>query len=1459
MSTPKDGAHTSPPPARPPKVEAGTPPRSSTPSQTPSRTPPAQTPSQTPVHTPAQTPAQTPAREPPSTPLSAAAASVASVASSIASPARNGSGRKSVAVVGSGIAGHATAFYLRRTHDVTVFEADARAGGHAHTVDVDGIPVDVGFQVFNHTNYPYLSALLDDLEVYTVASDMSLSASVRPARGAPFEWSSVVPFPTFWSWFSLTRWLLFLGILWFEQEARAFLERTARMDVEAREEAAKETAAQWLDRRGYSRRFRTLYFYPTVASIWSAPNGGVDDFSALAVLAFMANHFLLHRTRPRWRTLKHRSQDYVAKLHKALPPGTVRLGERVAAVKKSSSGALTLLGPGGRTLGGRAFDAVVFACHAPQALAALKSPKTKLPSAAALRAALEPFKTVDNAVVVHTDASLLPRARNCWSAWNYAADMPAAGASAGASAVDRAVTVTYYANMLQGVQGPEGKEDILVSLNPPAGAIDPAKVVQTLTSAHPLLSAESVAARPALAEAQGTDGVYFAGAWTESGFHEDGVRSAVKVARLLGADVPDPGPGPPPGLHPLTRRFVLPILRTGFSRLYKRGTLRLVLPTGAELLFGDGSPCAFDGDESIPGAFGETNNGSWAGCEEVCVRVKKERALWRMVADPGMGLAEAYVAGEVAVVPDIVDLFRASLLNAQWAISKKATVHDSPLALASTKAAIGALWNAALHALQPNSVRGGSRRNVSAHYDLSNDMFKAFLDETMTYSSGIFDDAEAVKPLSGDPGKDEKLLHDSQIAKLDAMLDLLDLKAGDRVLEIGCGWGSLAIRAAKRFDIEWVGITLSTEQLEEARARVKAAGLEGRVRLEVCDYRNAAKAFGAGCFDKVASVEMIEAVGHAYLLGYFKAIEACLRPGGVAAIQAIVVPDSRYESYRRGSDFIRKHIFPGGHLSCPGYIRTCAQGAKLAPDEESTRSLALSYAKTLRIWRARFAAKLPEITAMQAAESVKRAAKGGISVDGAFNAEFGRKFEYYFAICEAGFGSRHIDVLQLRFAKPGAPPQPAGANADAGAARTRLGQVKGGGAFYDANAPVLASNPAVGKGIAARVLAPLLWPATALAHAAWERFRAVGHQALDMGLCPDFLARPAIRLFIDQKAKELRREVPDVETQMARTQTFVAELKAGPIAVHTDAANEQHYEVAPEYYDICLGPRRKYSCCKFPPGARVQDAAKLLPAAEEASLAEVVERAGLADGMHILDLGCGWGSGALYYAEKLPNAKVVGVSNSNAQREHILADAKRKGLTNIDIVTADVSKGTFVAKAKAALRGLCKNAEGIFSFDRVVTIEMFEHMKNYEQLLKLVSDALLPGGLLFVHIFVHKTTPYHFIAKSESDWMARYFFAGGTMPSDDLLHYFQRDLSLVKQWRVSGWHYMMTSEAWLQRMDARRKEVRKIFADAYPKGQDLVWWVRWRAFYIAVAELFGYSGGNEWHVAHYLFKKPEKP
>ena len=333
-------------------------------------------------------------------------------------------------------------------------------------------------------------------------------------------------------------------------------------------------------------------------------------------------------------------------------------------------------------------------------------------------------------------------------------------------------------------------------------------------------------------------------------------------------------------------------------------------------------------------------------------------------------------------------------------------------------------------------------------------------------------------------------------------------------------------------------------------------------------------------------------------------------------------------------------------------------------------------------------------------------------------------------------------------------------------------------------------------------------------------------------LLPDFLIRWGIRRLLRERLRGEGRWETLMERQQ-RLSRMVEFLKTQPIAVETPAANAQHYEVPTEFYQLALGPRLKYSCGYWPEGVSTLDDS------EEAMLKLTCERARVKDGQKILDLGCGWGALSLYLAERYPKCKITGVSNSATQRAYITAQGQARRLKNLQLITADMNR------FQTARR-----------FDRVISVEMFEHMRNYEKLLEKIASWLRPGGFLFVHIFTHLEVTYLFEAQDENDWMSRYFFTGGIMPSDPLLLYFQKDLRIADHWWVNGAHYQKTSEEWLKNTDRNKAAILKIFRQAYGPDQALARWSYWRVFFMACAELWGYAGGNEWIVSHYLFQKP---
>jgi cyclopropane-fatty-acyl-phospholipid synthase len=334
---------------------------------------------------------------------------------------------------------------------------------------------------------------------------------------------------------------------------------------------------------------------------------------------------------------------------------------------------------------------------------------------------------------------------------------------------------------------------------------------------------------------------------------------------------------------------------------------------------------------------------------------------------------------------------------------------------------------------------------------------------------------------------------------------------------------------------------------------------------------------------------------------------------------------------------------------------------------------------------------------------------------------------------------------------------------------------------------------------------------------------------VEQGLVPDRVVRLGIRRLLKARLVEMRDG--DAEATAALTQSFLDELRAAPLALLPEKANEQHYEVPAAFFGAVLGAHRKYSSCVWPEGTDT------LAQAEAAALQATCERAGIANGQHILELGCGWGSLTLWMAERYRGSQVTALSNSNSQREHIEAQAAHRGLTNVRVITRDMNDFDTAER-----------------FDRIVSVEMFEHLRNWPQAFARVARWLSPQGRFFMHVFAHRGAPYPFVERDASDWMSKHFFSGGMMPSDDLALQCQDDLRVLNRWRWDGTHYQRTSEAWLRNMDDHRAALWPLFERTYGV-QAGVWWQRWRLFFMSVAELFGYDNGQQWWVSHYLFER----
>ena len=344
---------------------------------------------------------------------------------------------------------------------------------------------------------------------------------------------------------------------------------------------------------------------------------------------------------------------------------------------------------------------------------------------------------------------------------------------------------------------------------------------------------------------------------------------------------------------------------------------------------------------------------------------------------------------------------------------------------------------------------------------------------------------------------------------------------------------------------------------------------------------------------------------------------------------------------------------------------------------------------------------------------------------------------------------------------------------------------------------------------------------------------AVAVNWIEQGLVPDRVVRLGIRRLLKARLAEL--QTADACAAADLTQAFLDDLRAAPLALLPEKANQQHYEVPAAFFGAALGPHRKYSSCFWPEGVAT------LAQAEAAALHATCERAGLADGQQVLELGCGWGSLTLWMAQRYPGSRITALSNSTSQREYIEAQAAERGLTNVHVITRDFNDFDTGQR-----------------FDRIVSVEMFEHLRNWPRAFANVARWLGPQGRFFMHVFAHRGAPYAFVERDASDWMSRHFFSGGMMPGDDLALHCQDDLRLLRRWRWDGSHYARTAEAWLRNMDEQRDALMPLFERTYGhEGREAaaVWWMRWRLFFMSVAELFGYDGGQQWWVSHYLFER----
>ncbi|KAI4368428.1 hypothetical protein MLD38_016985 [Melastoma candidum] len=847
-----------------------------------------------------------------------------------------------VAVVGAGVSGLVAAYELASAGvEVSLFEQEDYLGGHARTVTLDGVELDLGFMVFNRVTYPNMMDFFETLGIEMEASDMSFSASLDEGRGC--EWGSrngiSSLFAQKWNLINPYFWQMLREIIRFKTDVLSYLEELEKNPDMDR----NETLGDFVKSRGYSDLFRKAYLIPVCGSIWSCSSEGVMSFSAFSVLSFCRNHHLLQIFgRPQWLTVRRRSHTYISKVREFLESRgcQIRSGCKVTGISTSHEGCIVYYGDGGQA----AYDSCVVAVHAPDALWMLGNEATSEE-----RRILGAFQYAYSDIYLHRDKSFMPKNPAAWSAWNFLG-------STGSK-----VCLTYWLNVLQNLE--ETNLPFLVTLNPPR---QPEETSFVWSTGHPIPSVAASRASLELDRIQGKRGIWFCGAYQGYGFHEDGLKAAKVVAnKMIGSNF---------SILENPSHMVLSINEIG-ARFFVTRFLGHFIRTGTLILLEEGGTVF-------------TFEGSRKKCPlSVVLRIHSPMFYWKVTTEADLGLADSYINGDFSFVDKhqgLLNLFQILIANRDLdssasKLNKKRGWWTPMLLTAGVTSAKYFLK----HASRQNTLTQ-ARRNISRHYDLSNDMFAMFLDESMTYSCAVF------------KTEDEDLTA-AQMRKISLLIKKARIEKSHEVLEIGCGWGSLALEVVKQTGCKYTGITLSKEQLKYAEMRVKDAGLQDRIRFVLCDYRQLPSTIK---YDRIISCEMIEAVGHEYMEDFFRCCESVLAADGLFVLQFISIPDERYEEYRRSSDFIKEYIFPGGCLPSMSRI-TSAMSSTSRLCVEHVENIGIHYYQTLRCWRSNFLEKQRKIMAL------------------GFDEKFIRTWEYYFDYCAAGFKSHTLGNYQIVFSRPG--------------------------------------------------------------------------------------------------------------------------------------------------------------------------------------------------------------------------------------------------------------------------------------------------------------------------------------------------------------------------------------------------------------------------------------------------------
>ncbi|KAH7522032.1 hypothetical protein FEM48_Zijuj07G0094900 [Ziziphus jujuba var. spinosa] len=849
-----------------------------------------------------------------------------------------------VAVIGGGFSGLVSAYILAKNGiQVVLYEKEDYLGGHSKTVTIDGFDLDLGFMVFNTVTYPNMIELFEKLGVGIETSEMSFSVSLDRGRGC--EWGSRNGLSSLFAQkknlFNPYFFQMLKEIFKFKDDAFSYLEELENNpDVDH-----NETLGQFVKSYGYSELFQKAYLVPICSSAWPCPAIEVMSFSARSVLSFcLNNHLLQIFGRPKWLTIKGKSHYYMNKVREELESRGCQIRTRceVQKISTNDEGCIVLSGDGSEEV----YRRCILALHAPDAVKILADQVTP----EELRV-LGAFQYFYSDIFLHRDKNLMPQNQAAWSAWNFV------------GSTDEKICLTYWLNVLQNIG--DTSLPFFVTFNPEH---PPKHTLFRWSTGHPV---PSVAASKALLELhhiQGKRGIWFCGAYGGYGFSEDALKAGIASANgILGKSF---------SLLSSPKYMVPSLVETGACRFVTR-FLRDYISNGCLVLLEEGGTI-FN--------FGKTTT----RCSlKTVLTVHNPQFYWKVMTQADLGLVDAYVNGDCSLVDKdegLLHLFEIFIANrdANRSVSNvnKKSLRGwwTPLLFTASISSAKFFFQ---HVCRQNTLTQ-ARRNISRHYDLSNELFALFLGETMQYSSAIF------------KSKDEDL-NSAQLRKVSVLIEKARICKKHEVLDIGCGWGFFAIQLVKQTGCNYTGITLSDEQLKFAQKKVADAGLQDHIKFLLCDYRQLPS---TSKFDRIISCEMLEHVGHGKMDEFFGCCESVLAEDGIFVLQFIAIPDERYEEYRQSSDFIKEYIFPGGCLPSLSRV-TSAMATSSRFCVEHLENIGPHYYTTLRLWRKNFLENQSEIVAL------------------GFDEKFIRTWEYYFDYCAAGFKTHTLNDYQMVFSRPG--------------------------------------------------------------------------------------------------------------------------------------------------------------------------------------------------------------------------------------------------------------------------------------------------------------------------------------------------------------------------------------------------------------------------------------------------------